>query len=108
MDCSPVMVYSMELYMPERLLLLNTQERDWQDFSKHFTGLDPRGVDLLHRAHREAFSAHAGQTRDDGEAYIDHPKAVALILHEECGIVDPEFLAAALLHDTFEDTKAFG
>lgn len=45
---------------------------------------------------------HTGQFRLSGDPFITHPIAVALIL-AEYGL-DPETLAAALLHDTVEDT----
>lgn len=50
-----------------------------------------------------AVSAHEGQKRKSGEAYVSHPLLVALILAEELEIRDPEVLAAAVLHDTVED-----
>ena len=45
---------------------------------------------------------HSGQFRLSGDPFITHPTAVALIL-AEYGL-DPETIAAALLHDTVEDT----
>jgi guanosine-3',5'-bis(diphosphate) 3'-pyrophosphohydrolase len=55
-----------------------------------------------------AFAAekHRGQRRKGAEAapYINHPIAVANVLANEAGIWDPITLAAALLHDTIEDT----
>ena len=47
--------------------------------------------------------AHYDQWRKAGDAYILHPCSVARILAEEMGIVNPEIMAAALLHDTIED-----
>ncbi|MBU0946501.1 MAG: HD domain-containing protein [Proteobacteria bacterium] len=52
-----------------------------------------------------ATDAHADQWRRSGEAYIMHPCSVARILAEEMDVVDPEILAAALLHDTVEDVE---
>ncbi|NBR77179.1 MAG: bifunctional (p)ppGpp synthetase/guanosine-3',5'-bis(diphosphate) 3'-pyrophosphohydrolase, partial [Microbacteriaceae bacterium] len=46
--------------------------------------------------------AHQGQTRKSGDPYITHPVAVAQLL-ADLGI-GPAGLAAALLHDTVEDT----
>ena len=60
-------------------------------------------VGLLERAHRVAEKAHVGQTRMSGEPYITHPVAVAQIL-ADLGI-GPITIAAALLHDTVEDTS---
>jgi len=50
-----------------------------------------------------AVTAHQDQRRKSGEAYISHPLQVAKILVEELDILDPELLAAAVLHDTVED-----
>lgn len=52
-----------------------------------------------------ATDAHDNQWRRSGEAYIMHPCSVARILAEEMDVVDPEILAAALLHDTVEDVE---
>ena len=49
-----------------------------------------------------AEKAHRGQLRKSGDPYITHPVAVATIL-AELGMT-PSTLAAALLHDTVEDT----
>ena len=57
---------------------------------------------MIERAHAVAARAHEGQTRQSGEPYITHPLAVAQIL-AELGI-GPVTIAAALLHDTVEDT----
>jgi guanosine-3',5'-bis(diphosphate) 3'-pyrophosphohydrolase len=55
-----------------------------------------------------AFAAHKhrDQRRKGAEAspYINHPIAVANVLANEAGITDHTILAAALLHDTIEDT----
>lgn len=56
-----------------------------------------------------AFAAdkHRRQRRKDAEAtpYINHPLALATILAREGGVGDAEVIAAALLHDTVEDTE---
>ena len=56
-----------------------------------------------------AFSAHKhrSQRRKDrlASAYINHPIALARVLHNEGGISDPATLSAAILHDTVEDTE---
>lgn len=58
---------------------------------------------LLERAYVVAEQAHRGQVRKSGDPYITHPVAVATIL-AELGMTPPT-LAAALLHDTVEDTS---
>ena len=62
-------------------------------------------VSVIDRAYQVAEQAHRGQLRKSGDAYITHPLAVATIL-AELGMT-PATLAAALLHDTVEDT-AYG
>jgi len=59
-------------------------------------------LSILERAYAVADRAHSGQKRQSGEPYITHPLAVAQIL-ADLGI-GPKTLAAALLHDTVEDT----
>ena len=59
-------------------------------------------IDLIQRAYELAESAHRGQTRVSGEAYIIHPLHVAQILTELH--LDYETVSAALLHDVVEDT----
>jgi len=59
-------------------------------------------VSILERAYAVAERAHRGQTRRSGDPYITHPVAVATIL-ADLGMTPPT-LAAALLHDTVEDT----
>ncbi|CAL4859735.1 bifunctional (p)ppGpp synthetase/guanosine-3',5'-bis(diphosphate) 3'-pyrophosphohydrolase [Microbacterium sp. MM2322] len=63
----------------------------------------PKGdIAVVERAYRTAAKAHASQKRQSGEPYITHPLAVAQIL-AELGL-GPRAIAAALLHDTVEDT----
>ncbi len=59
-------------------------------------------IPLIERAYQVAERAHEGQTRKSGEPYITHPLAVAQIL-ADLGI-GAKTIAAALLHDTVEDT----
>ncbi|MGO4598676.1 RelA/SpoT family protein [Terrabacter sp. 2RAF25] len=62
-------------------------------------------LSVIERAYAVAEHAHDGQMRKSGDAYITHPLAVTTIL-AELGMTPPT-LAAALLHDTVEDT-AYG
>ncbi|HUF15915.1 MAG TPA: bifunctional (p)ppGpp synthetase/guanosine-3',5'-bis(diphosphate) 3'-pyrophosphohydrolase [Acidimicrobiia bacterium] len=68
-------------------------------FEAHYPDGD---VDLLRRAHETAANAHEGQVRKTGDPYITHPTTVAYML-AQYGL-DSDTLAAALLHDTVEDT----
>ena len=58
---------------------------------------------IIERAYTAAERAHEGQVRRSGEPYITHPVAVAQIL-ADLGI-GPKTIAAAVLHDTVEDTE---
>jgi GTP pyrophosphokinase len=58
---------------------------------------------LIYRAYLVAAAAHEGTKRQSGEAYIEHPLAVATILAELA--LDATGIAAALLHDVVEDTS---
>jgi guanosine-3',5'-bis(diphosphate) 3'-pyrophosphohydrolase len=58
--------------------------------------------DLLNRAYVYAMRAHGEQKRASGDPYFSHPLEVAAILTELK--LDDATIAAALLHDTIEDT----
>src|SRR6266853_5738004 len=58
--------------------------------------------DLLNRAYVYAMKAHGTQTRASGDPYFSHPLEVAAILTDLK--LDDATIAAALLHDTIEDT----
>jgi GTP diphosphokinase / guanosine-3',5'-bis(diphosphate) 3'-diphosphatase len=58
--------------------------------------------DLLEHAFEVSAYYHRDQRRRSGEPYITHPIAVAQIL-ADLGMTTPT-IAAALLHDTVEDT----
>ncbi|CAM3916761.1 RelA/SpoT family protein [Janibacter anophelis] len=60
-------------------------------------------LSIIERAYDVAERAHRGQSRKSGDPYITHPLAVTTIL-AELGMT-PVTLAAALLHDTVEDTE---
>ena len=68
-------------------------------YLRHYPSGD---TDLIERAYRRAAELHTGQYRRSGEPYITHPLIVTEIL---AGYgMDAPTLAAALLHDTVEDT----
>jgi guanosine-3',5'-bis(diphosphate) 3'-pyrophosphohydrolase len=62
---------------------------------------------LVLRAVQFAAHKHKDQRRKDAEAtpYINHPIGLAEVLHTDGGVRDPVVIAAALLHDTIEDTE---
>jgi GTP pyrophosphokinase len=63
--------------------------------------LPPEKIALVKDAYDFAAKAHEGQVRKSGDAYIEHPLQVALILAELQ--FDASTLAAALLHDVPEN-----
>lgn len=64
------------------------------------------GLVLILEAAAFAAHKHRDHRRKDADAspYINHPLALADILAREGGVDDAEVIAAALLHDTVEDT----
>lgn len=75
-------------------------ERIFENIARYAPDFD-RG--LIERAWKLAESAHAGQVRESGEPFINHPLAVAEILTEL--EQDLETVAAGILHDVVEDTE---
>ncbi len=75
---------------------------DLQQLLSSLSNLTPAEVALIERAYRRAEKAHEGQVRRSGEPYFVHCVAVAQILAELN--LDGTTIAAALLHDTVEDT----
>ena len=61
-------------------------------------------IDRVRRAYDYGKKAHKGQWRKSGEAYFNHPIAVARILTELR--LDDATIITALLHDTIEDTNS--
>jgi guanosine-3',5'-bis(diphosphate) 3'-pyrophosphohydrolase len=59
-----------------------------------------KAADFAAHKHRDQRRKDAGKT-----PYINHPIDLANVLSNEGGVTDPVTLAAALLHDTIEDTK---
>ena len=70
-------------------------------FETHHPG---QATEVIQNAYESACQAHDGQMRKSGDAYITHPVAVAEII-ASLGL-DEATVAAALLHDTVEDTGA--
>ena len=59
---------------------------------------------IIHESLVIAFNGHDGQMRKSGEPYIHHPLEVAKIVARDIGL-DYISIAAAILHDTVEDTE---
>ncbi|KHJ94282.1 hypothetical protein OESDEN_05789 [Oesophagostomum dentatum] len=75
--------------------------------TKPFMDHGPEDLALVMKANDFAARRHRFQKRKDlqGTPYINHPIGVAYILTNEAEVYDAATLAAALLHDTVEDTK---
>jgi guanosine-3',5'-bis(diphosphate) 3'-pyrophosphohydrolase len=67
----------------------------------------PHDMKLFLKALEFSANKHRRQRRKDRHAspYINHPIALAKVLAWEGRVADVEILAAALLHDTIEDTR---
>lgn len=65
--------------------------------------LDNEQISIIEEAYLFAKTAHEGQKRYTGEAYITHPLAVAGILAQMR--MDPPTIMAAVMHDVIEDTE---
>ena len=63
---------------------------------------DSKEVEIIDKAFQLAKRQHNGQKRSSGEPYIIHPVAVAKIVLDYG--MDYQSVAAAMLHDTVEDT----
>jgi guanosine-3',5'-bis(diphosphate) 3'-pyrophosphohydrolase len=66
-----------------------------------------RDFELVLEAAAFAAHKHRDQRRKDVAAspYVNHPIALANLLWDEAHVHDPVVIAAALLHDTIEDTE---
>ena len=65
--------------------------------------LTPLDMERIERAYDLAKLAHQGVLRRSGEAYIQHPLEVALLLADMR--IDADGIVSALLHDVVEDTS---
>ncbi|WP_138431580.1 RelA/SpoT family protein [Fodinibius saliphilus] len=81
------------------------QQKDLDQLIKvcreHLESVDEK---MVSRAFKLCYVSHEGVNRASGEPYYYHPVTVAKIVAEEINIDDVS-VAAALLHDTVEDTE---
>jgi RelA/SpoT family (p)ppGpp synthetase len=97
-DLAPLEVEPVRAKPPKRLM----RQYELIDRVKHYN--PNTNEELLNRAYVYAMRAHGEQKRASGDPYISHPLEVAAILTELK--LDDATIAAALLHDTIEDTDA--
>ena len=99
---SPAQGSSLRRLVP-RIFSRASRVNDLDNLIRTVRANHPRGdISVISRAYAVAKDKHTGQQRQSGEPYITHPLAVAQIL-AELGL-GPRAIAAALLHDTVEDT----
>jgi GTP diphosphokinase / guanosine-3',5'-bis(diphosphate) 3'-diphosphatase len=78
--------------------------------SLNVESIPTEGLPLVLKALNFAANKHRRQRRKDAGAspYINHPIELAEILCLAGGVHDPVIIAAAILHDTIEDTETTG
>jgi GTP pyrophosphokinase len=62
-----------------------------------------REYELIEKAYNIATDAFRQESREGGERYFEHLRAVALVVMQHLRIKDAPMIAAALLHDLVED-----
>ena len=62
---------------------------------------------LIERAYNDVKDAFRGKSREGGERYFEHIRAVALILIVYLRVTDYRLIIAALLHDIVEDIPSW-
>ena len=75
----------------------------WEEYRKLLPNYPEKDLNFIRQGFEFALEAHHGQKRASGEDYIIHPIEVSLKV-AEIGL-DAKAVAAALLHDTVEDTS---
>jgi GTP diphosphokinase / guanosine-3',5'-bis(diphosphate) 3'-diphosphatase len=100
---SDVSTSSLRSRLPRIFSKSGAYTADLQNLLKTVRANHPKSdLSIIERAFSVAEKAHQGQARKSGEPYISHPLAVSQIL-ADLGI-GATTIAAALLHDTVEDT----
>ncbi len=79
-----------------------------ESFQSRLSSLSELDTKLIDFAYDIAKESHRTQSRDGGERYFEHLRSVALILIDECHVLEPDLIIAALLHDSIEDAGTFG
>lgn len=70
------------------------------------TLLPPATCDVIARAVEFALKYHGDQRRPTGAPYVEHLLEALEVLVRGARVTDPDVLAAAVLHDVIEDTRA--
>lgn len=88
--------------------MARSETENWKSFQDRIADFSWEDRLLVDYAYQLAKAAHRGQSRDAGERYFEHVRAVPLIILDEFKLRDPNLVMAALLHDVGEDTSLFG
>ncbi len=89
------------IFTPEDISLIEEEYKLLKD--NLYRCNKPGDRELIDKAFHVANEAHWDMRRNSGEPYIIHPIKVARIVNQEIGL-GAKSVAAALLHDTVEDT----
>jgi GTP pyrophosphokinase len=74
-------------------------------FNKNIEQLSEKDREFVLKAYQEAESSHKGQERAEGVPYFIHCLRIANNLMEKLDVFKKEAIAAALLHDSVEDSE---
>ncbi len=88
--------------------MIKNPKENRETFMARLSHLSKHSLELIEYAYDLAKESHRPQVRDGGGRYFEHPRAVALILIDELGIIDVAMIVTALNHDAGEDSATFG
>lgn len=88
------------------LAAAENRETFFRRISLLFPTLDPR-YQAIERAYDYAKDAFRGKSREGGERYFEHVRAVTLILIDYLRVKDYRIIIAAILHDLVEDVPSW-
>ncbi len=81
---------------------------NWQRFMDITRRYNQKNRWLIDHAYQSAKASHRPQTRESGERYFEHVRAVPLTILLEFNLWEYFRITSGLLHDTIEDTTIFG
>lgn len=88
------------------LTAAENRESFFRRISVYYPPLDPR-YKAIEKAYNYAKDAFRGKTREGGDRYFEHIRAVDLILIEYLRVKDYRLIIAALTHDSPEDIPSW-
>ncbi|MFZ2556108.1 MAG: HD domain-containing protein [Minisyncoccia bacterium] len=97
-------------WLEPKLGFLRSKAEDKEQFFARIEEIFPLNDQryiLIDKAYETAKRAFRTKTRDGGERYFEHLRAVALIVLVYMRVRDADIIAAALLHDVVEDIPSW-